>query len=461
MSYQSRRRNVRSHRQAHTNTHITSVATKALAAYGAYKLASWAWSKVSPTKDSSKENTRNVCHSQYHPSPSSQRAFSRKRSLQLQKCSREMLATLSTFLNALRTSIESHTDFSQQTKLLKQMRRNQNGGNNTGGGSSDNTLTKEELWNDIKTKSITRMIATAYAHSILVLLLTVQIHLLGGRIFREQFRDDCMNSNKNSCGGAGPSDVPTEEETELKSGQESQEENHRANVPRNDPAPSSHKQVLLQTYEYFFQHGIENLVKDVQLIVEVHLSDWKVVQSTSESHHFANGKAANTGITNINLRQFESGLQRVRVLLDGGLSLENYIIGSENEISGSRSGLNSDDLEQVQLIVDETLDILESPVFDIAKKEVVDLTFEVLRKDGYAPLFASGDDDAEKKSETSQPLVNVVTKLKKVVLGFYHSHDAATEDKWIERPMSSYPNIYLYHLDRVNSVKELGDVSFN
>ena len=469
MSYSQRRRNGRNQRQPHTP--ITSVATKALAAYGAYKLASWAWSKLSNVNDNDKDNDNDPSESigigvtanpnQRHPSSHS-RAVSRKRPSQLQKCSRETLCTLSTFLNTLKTTLESHTDFSKQTKLLKQMRsgQNQNGNGNGEGDDSRShphptrTRTKQELWDEIKTKSITRMIATAYAHSILMLLLTVQIHLLGGRIFREQLKLNVSDEHTNTSSGE------SEAEAAAESGEGSQE-NDETETNRKEGAiniGASHKQVLLQTYEYFFQHGIKSLVKDVQLVVEVNLSDWKVLQGSEDDE---SGKSECVG--SITLEQFDDGMQRIRTLLDDGLSLENYLRGLESEsepesvsVSVSESESDLQQNEEVRLILDETLDILESPVFETAKKDVVNATFDVLRKDGYAPLFGP-----EGTAKEPQPLASIVTKLKKVVQGFYNSPDGSTEDRWTERPMSSYPNVYLYHLNRVNSVKELGDVSFN
>ena len=45
---------------------------------------------------------------------------------------------------------------------------------------------EQRLWNYVKNKSVTRLVATIYAHTVIFLVLTVQVNLLGGRLLREE-----------------------------------------------------------------------------------------------------------------------------------------------------------------------------------------------------------------------------------------------------------------------------------
>jgi hypothetical protein len=427
-SAQRRRRN----KGGSPGSSLSSLATKAFAAYGAYKAASWAWGKIyskdedEPSSQSGSESTRNTANTTSRRVQfQSNKSFFRKRASHLERCSRETLSMLGTFLNTLQSTIERHTDFTKEMKMLKQLRNGQVADAVDG----EATPTKQELWDRIKTKSITRMIVTVYAHSILILLLTVQINLLGGRIFREQI------SEHNAVG----SEEESSSRNETQSGENSVEGGEDS---------SSHKQVLLQSLDYFFQHGIKKLVESVQLAVETSVSHWKVVPDDNDDDE---GNSMRT--CSLTLDQFEGGMQQIRNILDEGLLLEKYIDRLEADSDSCES-------EEARQILYESLDILESPVFETAKKDVVNVTFDVLRNHGYAPLF---DDSGEGDTHLlSPPLATIVTKLKKITKGFYHSSsDDSEQDYWTGRPMSSYPSVYLYYLYRINSMKELGDVSFN
>jgi len=324
------------------------------------------------------------------------------------------MTTFDTFLNTFKSSIEAMTDFSKQTKLLKLMRTGDIGDNVDIDALGGHVPSKQELWNDIKIRSITRMISTAYGHSILILLLTVQINLLGGKIFRDQLEQESEGGVGVSINGNGSSSNKEPEECHIEG--------------------SHHKEVLVKTLDYFFQNGLKDLVSDVQKVVEVQLSDWKVMNEIDQS------------VESITIQEFDRGMENIRKELDG-ISYTQYICEFNSN--------NSFQSDEVRFILDETLDILESPVFAGAKTEVICMTFDTLRGQGYGPLFG-GAQDTE-----AQPLVTIVTKLKRICNSFYSSPDETNGDRWVDRPMSSYPSVYMYHLDRMNSVRELGDVSFS
>ncbi len=440
---------------------ITGVATKALVAYGVCRLSSWAWTKLtSASSDTERDNdaggsdesNMNGGYEKVHDSSFStcvssksidSRQFIKKRRIKLQKCERETIGTHKTLLHSLKSSIEFLSDFSKQTKALKRIRNQEQEHPQSHlikDKDQSQSLSKQELWNVIKIKSMTRMIGSIYAHTILFLVLTIQIHLLGGRIFREglelEENSECIdddNCKLENCKGAG----------------QQQQETRSA----------SHREVLLQTFEFFFQNGLGLLMSDVQNAVEEDLMDWEVIKNVEDSSK-SKDEDGNTGtieaLGNISLQEFEQGIHRIRKTFEARFV-------SEDDSSASSlvrymfSFYTDTDDDVLRFIVDETLDIIESPVFEIAKQEALDLSFNVLREIGYSNLFG---DNASKS--TTIPLASIMTKLKTITNStFYSAPEVKTEDEWSIRPKSSFPNIYLYHLSGIESMKELGDVSFN
>ena len=370
-----RHRNQRKHSRS-----LTSMATTALAAYGAYKFTSWVWNKVT---DESENHSASAHRGQTQ-------SYMRQRRQQIAKCRKEVITTSSSFLNTLKLRVDSLTDVSQETKLLKQIRSGQ-----------VEEVSQEDLWDTIKVRSITRMIATAYAHTILALVLNVQIHLLGGKIFRKKIE-------------------ARGDEADFIEKEDDNKENY-------------HQQVLVYTLEYFFDEGLNALVQDLQAKVEKHFEAYQVMNEDSRS------------VKVINLQEFDDAVSKVKSDFEQ-VSFIQYIC----EFDGKASTAS---MEEVQFILDETLDVLDSPSFEIAKEELLEKTMKGLH-DEYKILF-QGDGD-----EGSKPVVTIVTKLKKICTSFYKSPEERSEDTFIDIPMSAYPSKYLYFMDRMNSVRELGDFSF-
>lgn len=370
-----RHRNQRKHSRS-----LTSMATTALAAYGAYKFTSWVWNKVT---DESENHSASAHRGQTQ-------SYMRQRRQQIAKCRKEVITTSSSFLNTLKLRVDSLTDVSQETKLLKQIRSGQ-----------VEEVSQEDLWDTIKVRSITRMIATAYAHTILALVLNVQIHLLGGKIFRKKIE-------------------ARGDEADFIEKEDDNKENY-------------HQQVLVYTLEYFFDEGLNALVQDLQAKVEKYFEAYEVMNEDSRS------------VKVINLQEFDDAVSKVKSDFEQ-VSFIQYIC----EFDGKASTAS---MEEVQFILDETLDVLDSPSFEIAKEELLEKTMKGLH-DEYKILF-QGDGD-----EGSKPVVTIVTKLKKICTSFYKSPEERSEDTFIDIPMSAYPSKYLYFMDRMNSVRELGDFSF-
>lgn len=405
------RQYTRDRKKATKSPTFSSIATKALAAYGAYKVLSWAWREfgANPTDEDSEESHEESClptNGQYRKNRHRlTMSIARRRQHRLAYCQKEAINTMSSLLITLKNTIDSQTDFSKQIKDLKQMRS----------GRLEDFQTKRDLWDEIKTKAITRLVVTVYSHSLLTLLLTVQIHVLGGTLFRSQLKqqelgDDAAKSQ------SGPDQCLFAEHRQV----EEEEEEER----------SSYHKILVQTYENFFRVAVGSLVNDIEKVVDSELSKWNVIDEHEEK------------VCSITLHDLEDGMNCIRQKIDH-LQIGQYIceILSDGEISCD---------DDARLAFEESLDVLESPVFENVYREVINMTFDVVGMKGYAPLFNDGD----------QPLVSVITKMKNLCNIFYVSPDEPNEERWVDKPMNSYSNIFLYYFDRMNSVKELGDISF-
>ena len=176
----------------------------------------------------------------------------RLRRQRIDRCRIETVNALSDFLPTMRKAIESFTDTSDETKALKALR-----------GSPDRKERREEesdLWDAVTIKSITRMVATAKAHTLLFLILSVQVHLLGGRLFEEQMRSSQTTSS-----------------TTLSVGMDSIASDRMTSYQ------ASHRLVLTRTYDFFFENGLRLLVQSVERAVLSVMEDlrWDVMKPTS------------------------------------------------------------------------------------------------------------------------------------------------------------------------------------
>jgi peroxin-3 len=374
---------------------FTGLATKAVLAYGTYKLASWAWSSYFQNDETDQKDEGQQC--KWNGSKrSGQNAYiemERRQKLQLQKCSHEIVITLSSFFPTLQSSIESFTNFSLATNELK-LRRD----------DSNRTLTirsKEDLWNEIKIKSMTRMIGTLYAHSVLYLVLTVQVHLLAGHVFRQRYPSWNGDSVKSTS---------------------------RINV-------ETQKVLLTQSFEYFFETGVLKLLTSVERVIEQELKDWNVI-------------CEDNSLGRIDSELFQNGMDRVckalEIFMDGKFFQECICPANYDQVLQD---------EIVIGMLDEVMDILESPSFDIAKNECLDVSFRVLKEEGWQKILF------DSSSSTTMFLANAVTRLKNVLMTFYSGEMDPIAKEWAI-DTTIFPNPYVASIQSLQSIKDLGKDCF-
>ncbi|KAL3785267.1 hypothetical protein HJC23_002722 [Cyclotella cryptica] len=362
------------------------------------------------------------------------------RNSRMARCRTEASRAMIDFLPTLKKAVAMETDVGTETeelKLLRVQRRERNEGE----GSNDEERSRErELWNAIKNKSVTRLVTTVYAHSIVFLVLTVQVNLLGGRLLREEVGDAILP------------------------------ENQSAGVDR---YRSSHQMVLAKTYQHVFSKGIPCLAKAVSKVVDEVLKAWDVLGSVDDG---SCGEKKNS----VTIHDVSSWINQIRDEIERPLkkgmspssALAQYIIPEEDEDIQNESHNEATEDELAKYILDETYDLLESPTFANAERKCLDATFSHLHDDGYAKLFsplsqnggAFTADDAE-----TIPLANVVTHLQKVTVStFYRPPSKKDEiESWggvfgmMEEPLPSDANAFIPMLERLNAVLELGHVCFD
>lgn len=364
-----------------------------------------------------------------------------ERRLRMGRCRLETSRAMMDFLPTLKKAVMKETDVSAETEELKKLRlkkrdileMKQNGDNGDtetdqiigeGVNGEEDVIREEErrLWNDIKNKSITRLVTTVYAHTIVFLVLTVQVNLLGGRLLREE-----------------------QEEKELMMGQQQQQ----SNASGADRYRTSHQTVLAKTYHYLFAKGIPSLAESVEQAVTEILQEWDVLGD------------------NASLRDVSTWIELVRDKIEqrkenGGLSpLLKFVIPPEGDSAEDDETMNSAETtdELAKYILDETYDLLESPKFANTERQCLDTTFAQLRTKVLGKLFLLED---------HIPLATVVTHLQKTAVSTFHKPPSHREEmkSWggvlgmMEEPLPSVPNDYMSKLERLDDVLELADVCF-
>lgn len=406
---------------------LGTVAATAVIAYGTYRLASWAWSTWYGEDNPRHEEEQILFESNHtgnfnnYPSREMKPHQWRNRRQRMVRCREEAMKAIHGFLPTLRRVIEEKTSTSMQTESLKQLRSQRD--------EPTTRQAEKELWEIIKVKAVTRMVATAYAHSILFLVVTVQVNLLGGKLFEEQLRDSSSDDGMGSVAS-----------------------------DRMEAYSSSHKLVLQHTYQYFFDQGLDSLVASVERAAQKGLENWNVLDASSLN---ISKEAFDQAIHNIRAEEEQARASSrtkrprsfMRFLMPRTESLEETVTD-----------------ELARWILDETWDLLESPILMDAQRDCLDCTFSKMRDEYWGKIF---DVDEQNSSDlprhaanrtVTRPLAHVVTRLKHTSKSFYKSSQQLQPSDGF-MPVTAVPgftaNSYCAAVEHLPSVLELADVSFN
>jgi hypothetical protein len=152
------------------------------------------------------------------------------------KCRNETIKAYKSCLPTMKEIIETSTNTIQETKELKLLRKGNSDKENTNQAQAQ--ARQDDLWDTIQRQSLTRLLATTYASALLFLSLTVQIHWVGGQMFRH------LNAGTTTT--------------------------HQA------------QRILMQTHENFLKQGLPLLLEAIRRALSTTL-DWKHTQFLSLS----------------------------------------------------------------------------------------------------------------------------------------------------------------------------------
>lgn len=342
------------------------------------------------------------------------------------RCRDETLKALDGFLPSLRSIVDERTSTREETQQLKQLRTERLGTVTKAEGEGGvvptewQRLQEQKLWNVIQIRLITKMMATAYAHTMLLLVLTIQVNLLGGRLLEEQL----INRPQSNAS-------QTSSQASLASA-------------RMDSYQASHRLVLVHTYEYFFQVGLINLIQTVErAVTEIIANDWNVLDRTS---------------LHLSYDQMEDKLNVIRSAVEKE-NLMSFLIPQSSTGTSAEAAVND---ELARKIIHETWDLIESPFMLDALKDCLVFTFETMRDKYWGTLFASPEsEDITAKRYITRPLATVIPQLKHSSNSFYRQPSNVSVTNTATESDVVAPNEYCAPLQSLPTVLELSDVSFN
>lgn len=343
---------------------IAKVVTTAFAVYGTYQLATWAWKTWIMQDDEKEDKEAEITHEQRPPhSAVNQQCPLRRHAQQLlqrqrmQRCREEIVTTLASFSVILRRIIDNATAVLAVKRQLKGLRQ-----------QADNKRDRNVenvLWMKIQVETIARMMATAYANAMLFVVLTVQVHLTAGYLFRKQ-----MQRNSTAA-------VIAQYDT------------------FND---DSHRQAMVLTFDTFWDHGLNELLHTVRGATQEAVSDLKITDPGTALHMTKANLLAIVHSIRSKVEQKQNLVQRFFVATCSDAAKKNGFLG-------------------------ETYDLLESPVVAEATTDCLNCMFELLEEQHLGPIFQ------QKESGivfNDQPVVHVISQLKHATNSMYTEKEQYT-----------------------------------
>jgi hypothetical protein len=226
------------------------------------------------------------------------------------------------------------------------------------------------LWNAVKIKAMTRILGTSYAHAILFLVLNVQAHLLGGHMLRLQLENEDFDQTS---------------------------------------FQATHRLVLQKTFQSFFESGLQRLLNAVQEAVATCFHNWNV---------------HDPAYLHVTPTQLERAIDLIRQNVEHESCVMRFVLPT-TELTNSEDAL-------ADSILNETWDLLESPVFLDAQKDAIHVCMQEIQRKLW-------------NGQSSLPLASILINLRKLSKGFYLPE----------------ANEYVKALETLPSFLELCDVSFD
>jgi hypothetical protein len=292
---------------------------------------------------------------------------------QVSRSKYEAREALVDFLPTLRKRIESAIDVTSSVKALKKLRTAASSSSSSSSAdeqdeqkqassssSINNPLTQTQLWENIRNSTISRLLTSFYSFNLLLCVLTAQVSIL-----------------------------------------------HKY------PASNleSHRIVLDRTYQRFFDEGIISLAATCSAAVSKTFSHWNMETTKG-----------------VKKSDFLECFNNARQEVEENNTLTSFVIISDEEQeqfqSNSKSSNKPADDELATSILNETWDVLESPMFEFALNECTSRVWLLLTSEELDKIFSSMVTGASSSAapeilQKEPPLASVIGDLKTVTNGFF------------------------------------------
>jgi hypothetical protein len=279
----------------------------------------------------------------------------------------------------------------------------------------DTTTTQQQrqqelLWQQITEQTLTKLLTTAYAGTLLFLSLTIQIHWIGGNMFRES------NNNENQ--------------------QPSSAQHHQQQAA-----------ILTKSHEYFCQQGLPLLIDTIRRAVSTTI-DWKATQLLTQ-------------------QEIDIALQQIHQVLLYGTNNNNSPSTTKKK-QYPRNWIRFL-LPAEEEYMDDLWDIASSPIWQDAQHQLLETVLRRLRdgddEDGWGTPFrimaaaaAAAEEEASSTTATTTTATAIVVlPLAKLVASFKQASKKLLSFDNNNNKEESIPSCW----QQLPTVLELGDVSFS
>lgn len=357
----------------------------------------------------------------------------RRKEMELARLRGECTSTIMTFLSPLRKQLNRLTDVIPITTQLKELRAKQKARKAlTGGKKSEEDLEDEKhlekLWEDLKVFSLARLITSVYALTLMDLLLRVQLHVAAKKALEEREK------------GATEARV----------------------------TPKVREQFMFKATDFFVSQGLITLLQRVENGIRAATKSWLMG---------TDAEVTRTEIVNMvkNIRKEieHSDLNDTMLSRSAHAWFLSCLIQPDEALARAKedAGLDTAQADELKSMLDETMDLLESPHFAAVLEEALNTLFTVLLDDLYAKQFEGKKEIVSSSPKASHPPTPIISPnsapieekyiLAKVIVGiklfakFVLATSEADAEEGEDAVITTESNRYVHKLETLPALEEL------
>jgi hypothetical protein len=446
---------------------VGSAVTTALAVYGAYQLAVWAWTTWNDTTDESNHETNDETNDdmkddmyhcdndrnqnveiksqthrrrmeQNHETSNRQRQTQqRQRRRYVTQCQRQTATTLAALSSIVLQKIEAATDTTLYRSQLKEIRKLH----------SDDTKHHESiLWMSIQVETVTRCMTMAYAYTLFFVTLTVQVHGMGGELLRNSTMADIKEAELKLCSdGSHDGDITD---------------------------------ALTQWYDAFLDRdgGLDDLISCVRSAVQTALKDWNIhdpiyalqmkVNHVQEAiAHIRSEVERINGdfVTRFMIHRTDANdVTPDDLNFNANRNVEHLTHHPSNTTTPFQNSNHSNDSNDTLRTEVFDCDLLESPMVRDAMQDAVQCVFTILDEHFVTQMFSAHQTDTTTTILSELPLPQVIAQFKVTTRSFLPM-DCTTNRQGKNNSTRSGGSIdsYLRAMEQLPSIQAVAMMSFD